>query len=187
MYSSQSLPTRFVHVEWIKRGRVFTAFDSEHKFHCCVKRFNISTSAYNSAYMRQVSLYKLFSQHEIAPKFLFSMVTSQYGYIATELWHGTLKSEDILTPTQLLKLQTKVTQMHELGWLHNDLHDQNILKKVHDVALIDFDMATTFSEAREIIIPHLLPSSLVTKYNNKPELLDIKIIEDICIKHTHPH
>ena len=182
------LPIRFTNIKWIDPDRVFSAFDLIEKRYCCIKRLKLTTQAHHDFYLSQVSIYKLFSDHEITPTFLFSIATQMYGYIATELWHGPLESEDILPPAQIFELKTKLSRMHELGYLHSDLHDKNIIVKIQNgeiqqVALIDFEMILTFAEAQQYVIPYLLWDN---RYKDEPELLDCEILEDICINHSSP-
>ena len=180
---TQMLPIRFTNIEWIS-GYTFTAFDSIEKKYCCIKRLKLTTTMHRDFYFYQVMLYKLFSHHGVTPTFLFSIATEMYGYIATELWHRTLKNEDMLPAMLLSELKSKLNRMHDLGYLHNDLHHKNIVVKVwngeiEDVALIDFEMTITIMKARQVIIPYVLPSSLISKYDDEPELLDREILENM--------
>lgn len=193
---SKNYLSNFKFVKWVKRGsfyQTYQAFNIVGKLMCIVKYITLNikqneNSISKDDFLRQVKITQLFSKHNITSKFISSGIVDNKGYIVTEMWDRTITENDILTEEIIDKLKICVSGMYKLGYLHNDLHKQNIIVNVNqhgiveDIALIDFDQTVTIEEAKLYIIPYLLPTSVMKKYMISPECLDLYRLNEIILE-----
>ena len=108
------------------------------------------------AFERESELMKLMSDHKIGPKFLSSWSAEGVGFIATERWDCSLydyfanfarkfKRRAIIHPKVIACLEQKIHTLNDLGYVHGDILDKNILVKhidfkITNICLTDFGL-----------------------------------------------
>lgn len=153
-------------------------------------------------FQNEVNSMKLLNTYDLGPKFLGACVDSylNVGVIFMEAWDATLEDHCTLTDSLVLKLLDQIKTYHQLGWLHLDITDRNILLKLDssgnpiDITLADFGTSKrneTFTRHslnnyiwyQEELYPRVYNKGMIDRDDvlENPALLDYYIMYDILI------
>jgi len=136
-------------------GVVYQACDTEQNCNYVMKiqQFSLEDKTKTDDWLREVRMNGILSiEHDIGPKFLGAWYCEQdlVGIIVSELWDGQLfgcPSRELID-----KLQKQIDTINELGYVHGDILQKNILVKkdnkgkIIDLTLTDFGSVKTIKE-----------------------------------------
>jgi serine/threonine protein kinase len=138
-------------------GIVYQACNMEKKCNYAIKfqQLDFGDEANVDNWLREIKITGMLSiEHEIGPKFLgaWLCLRDQVGIIVSELWDGQLVVEDCPSKHLIDKLQKQIDKINDLGYVHGDILQKNILVKkdkegkIIDLTLTDFGSVKTIKE-----------------------------------------
>ena len=96
-------------------------------------------------FTREAELTRKMSDENIGPKFYGFWRCEDAGIIILEKWDGELDKNVCINIELINKLQTQVKDLHDMGYIHADIMEKNVLvkkegKEIIDITLTDFGL-----------------------------------------------
>lgn len=105
---------------------------------------------------REAEIYRIAAKHDIAPSLIgeeihldspkITIITQLYPEVLIDVMKDKERHDEVIYILE--EARKLVRQLHQLGFLHSDLSEENIVynKVTRDVRLIDFGMSIAISE-----------------------------------------